>query len=287
MSLTSPLVNCQWLNQHLNDDNLVVLDASMAKVVGKEAINYEQFVCIPGAKACDLERAFHLTGACQPHTMPSAEQFESQLTKLAINKNTTVVIYDNQGIYSAPRAWWMFKLMGFKQVYLLDGGLPAWLAQQLPTAHQYQLTPNNNDIDDKVIFNASKRPSAVLGSLDVLAAIDDSGSVTIDVRAKERFLGLVAEPRAGVRSGHIPKAINLPFAKMLSGHGFKTKEQLSKLFNDYNISPDKQLIFSCGSGITACIVLLGAYICGYDRLSLYDGSWSEWGSNPDLPISNE
>ncbi len=278
MPQPSALVSVNWLHQHLQDKNLVVLDASMEKVVGMKPLEYSQFSCIPGAIKCDLENHFNHTQAAQPNTMPSQTQFTEQAQKLGVNSNSTVVIYDNQGVYASPRAWWMFKVMGVQNVFILNGGLPHWLKQNLPTSQAYRAGQLGN-IVGKI------QADLLQDSQQVLGTINSSKSTILDARSNTRFLGESPEPRAGVRSGHIPSSVNLPFAQLLNNGAFKDKNELTVLFNKLEINLTQHLIFSCGSGITACIVLVAAYEAGYQKLSLYDGSWSEWGSDETLPLA--
>ena len=277
MSQPSALVSVNWLHQHLQDENLVLLDASMEKVVGIKPLVYSQFSCIPGAIKCDLEGLFHHAQATQPNTMPSQTQFTEQAQKLGINTDSTVVIYDNQGVYASPRAWWMFKVMGVQNVFILNGGLPHWLKQKFSTSPKYRTEQLGNIV-------GKLQGELLQNSQQVLNAIHDSQSSIFDARSNTRFLGESPEPRAGVRSGHIPSSVNLPFAQLLSEGAFKDQSTLKAVFNELPINPNQKLIFSCGSGITACIVLVAAYEAGFKNLSLYDGSWSEWGSDETLPL---
>ena len=197
---------------------------------------------------------------------------------LGINSNSTVVIYCNQGVYASPRAWWMFKIMGVKNVYILNGGLPAWLKQKYPTSPKYQVPKLGNvvgHIQNELFQDAQQ----------VLNAINSTDNTILDARSSTRFLGESAEPRAGVRSGHIPNSINLPFAQFLTDGAFKDESTLKGIFEKSKINLSQKLIFSCGSGITACIVLVAAFEADYQHLSLYDGSWSEWGSDETLPLA--
>ncbi len=275
----SPLVSVSWLQQNLTNPDIVILDASVSKVVGMEPIEYEQFSCIPNAKFCDLADKFHLASSKIANTMPTEQQFSEQAQALGINNQSTIVIYDNQGIYSAPRAWWMFKSMGLKRVFVLDGGLPAWLKQGFVTDDQYSNDGGAGDVTGLLAENS------VLDAKQVLSAIDNSNQRIVDARSYSRFCGTAKEPRPGLRSGHIPSSVCVHFASLLENGHYKPQPQLSEVFAQAKLNKDHQLIASCGSGMTACILLLAAYSLGYNNLSLYDGSWSEWGADENLPVA--
>jgi thiosulfate/3-mercaptopyruvate sulfurtransferase len=282
--MPSPLVTTDWLQENLDNEHLVLIDASMANVVGKEPIVYDRPMLIPGSFRIDLEGALCDTGASQAHAFPTEEQFTAEARRLGIKPESLVVLYDDQGIYSAPRAWWILRAMGLKQVFVLDGGLPQWLAE-------------GRDIDSASVADAAKHGS-VVGKLDhtlvrdsayVFQHLEDERVTVIDARSQARFLAQAPEPRPGVRGGHIPNSLNLPFTEVLEGHRFKPASQLASTFahlaSSLQPSNEPQLVFSCGSGITACIILLAAELAGYTQLSLYDGSWADWGSSESLPVA--
>lgn len=281
-----PLVSTQWLEEHFTSPDLVLLDASMTVVLGKEPILYSEPVCIPRSRRFDVETDFCDKTSSQIHALPKFEQFVEGVAKLGIDPQSVVVIYDNQGIYSSPRAWWIFKVMGFRRVYVLDGGLPQWMAEDRVTSSRYQ--------DEGIDYGASDseelstvleyQPAKVMDAEAVFAKLDDSDSAIIDARGAARFLGQVSEPRPGVRSGHIPHSVNLPFTAVLDGFKIKSSAELQALFQ--GLAGDKPLrIFSCGSGITACILILASIASGHADAVLYDGSWADWGSRIDLPIA--
>lgn len=291
MTLTSksPIVTTHWLEQNLDNERVVVLDASMEKVVGKTPIKYDTFSCIPGALKIDLEKELCDLSSTQVHAFPTREQFELIVSVLGINKDSLVVIYDNQGIYSSPRAWWIFQAMGYDNAFVLDGGLPQWLAEGRQRASFYKQAatlPSLNKNESLVDVCSDK----VCDSSYVLEKVAEKNVSIYDARGAARFLGQAPEPRAGIRSGHIPNATNLPFSKVLNGHCLKTPAEIKVLFTEVNAttchSPSAQTerIFSCGSGITACILILASVTAGHDNNVLYDGSWADWGSNHTLPI---
>lgn len=275
--VANPLVTTAWLAEHLDDDNLVIVDAYMANVVGKEPLVYDEFSCLPTARKLDIEADFCDHSSSQSHALPTEPQFTQAAQALGINSDSTVVIYDNQGIYSSPRAWWTFKVMGFEHVYVLDGGLPQWIKEGRETASEYAT--------NKRVGNAIGKEVAGLacGSDEVLKAINTTTAI-LDARAEMRFLGKAPEPREGVRSGHIPGSRNLPFSILLDEYSYQDKETLRAIFEERVPSVDTATYFSCGSGITACILMLAAVSIGYKEVTLYDGSWADWGTNHALPI---
>ncbi|AVI62119.1 sulfurtransferase [Halomonas sp. GFAJ-1] len=282
--MPSPLVTTQWLQDNLNNERLVLIDASMATVIGKEPIVYDRPIWIPGSRQIDLEGVLCDTESSQTHAFPTEEQVTKEAQRLGITAESLVVLYDNQGIYSAPRAWWIFRAMGVQHVFVLDGGLPQWLAEKrdvVSTIAETTATPSQ--------FVANLDHRWVRNSAYVLQHLDDSQVTVVDARSRSRFLAQVPEPRPGVRSGHIPNSHNLPFTEVLEGHRFKPVSELKALFvtlaPPLHSNSEPQLVFSCGSGITACIILLAAELAGYHQLSLYDGSWADWGSDESLPVA--
>ncbi|MGM0569404.1 sulfurtransferase [Marinobacter sp.] len=280
----SPLVTTQWLQDNLENERLVLVDASMTTVIGKEPIVYERPVWIPGSRQIDLEGTLCDTGSSQVHAFPTEEQVTGEARRLGITPDSLVVLYDNQGIYSAPRAWWILRAMGVQQVFVLDGGLPQWLAE-------------GREVDSTTVANAATSGcvvarldrSRVRDSAYVFQHLEDDKVTVIDARSRERFMAQAPEPRPGVRGGHIPNSLNLPFTEVLNGYRFKPAGALAATFK--KLAPSlqswdgQQLVFSCGSGITACIILLAAELAGYEQLSLYDGSWADWGSDESLPVA--
>ncbi|OEY65921.1 sulfurtransferase [Marinobacter sp. X15-166B] len=274
-----PLVTTDWLAGNLNKDNLVILDASMVSVVGKEPLVYDPPVFIPNSKKLDLEHALCDRQSAMIHAFPTEEQFTAEAQRLGINTDSTVIIYDNQGVYSAPRAWWIFQTMGHANSYVLDGGLPQWLAENRATVSglsQQPCTPGNL----KGVFHADR----VCDSGYLVDKMAANRVRVVDARSAARFNGTAPEPRAGVRSGHIPGSLNMPFAQVLDGDRFKKPAQLRALFSQALPAEHQQAVFSCGSGITACIILMAAVIAGRTNCVLYDGSWADWGSNTALPL---
>jgi thiosulfate/3-mercaptopyruvate sulfurtransferase len=277
--MTSPLVSTDWLHQHKDDPNLVLIKATIGKIIGKEPILYEAPVFISNSIVVDVEEDLTDLASSSVHAFPTEPQFNAVAARLGITSDQTIVIYDDQGIYASPRIWWIFKAFGVENVFILNGGLPKWMAEGK------EVTSEPTSAEPKTLDQNFTFQEDLVRSTDfVLDNLQTQQSILVDARAANRFLGLVEEPRAGVRSGHIPKSLNLPFGEVFDGHCFKSKEELKQLFDTF--SPDQQqpYVFSCGSGITGCIILVAALIAGRSSVSLYDGSWSEWGSDSSLPI---
>ena len=277
MTLLSNLVTVEWLNTHKQDKDIIVLDASMHHSVHSD-VSASNTV-IPDALIFDFENVFVDKHNRLPNMMPQQTEFNRQAQLLGINNDSTIVVYDNKGIFSSARAWYMFHVMGHKNVKILDGGLPAWLAAGFATENWYA-TPNGHGN-----FCGELVQTAFCDADFILDNIDNRQVTIIDARSEGRFTGADTEPRAGMRSGHIPNSINLPFTRLLNGNQFCSPETLAQTIQSLGINPDQQLVFSCGSGVTACIPLFVFYNLGYENLSVYDGSWSEWGADEQLPIA--
>lgn len=270
-TLTGPLVGVDWLAARIGRAGLVVLDASVGA-------HREEARRIPGARRFDIDGALSDHSGPLPHTMPGAGRFAGEMRSLGVDDRDTVVVYDAAGVYSSARAWWMLRAMGFDRVAVLDGGLPAWAAAGLPLESGRQ-GPAERAGD----FTARPRAGMVVGSAAVVGALADPDAAVVDARSRERFTGTAAEPRAGLRGGHMPGAVNLPFGEIQRDGRMLPAPELRAAFA--SVAGDRErLVLSCGSGVTACVLALGAELAGYRELSVYDGSWSEWGLPSELPV---
>lgn len=270
--MTNPIVSAQWLHEHLNDSNLIILEARLEQNQANLA-NENPGLQIKGARLFDIKNNFSDTSNPLPNTFPSEEKFTAEAQKLGINSNSTIVVYDTLGIYSSPRAWWLFKSMGHSNVFVLDGGLPEWIKEGFSTEKQ------NDAAYAKGNFVAKFQPELIKSKEQILENISTKKAVLIDARSSDRFHAIHEEPRAGMRSGHIPGSINVPFTELQQNGKFKSTAELKKILK----LNDQPLYFTCGSGITACIVLLACELISDNPKAVYDGSWTEWGSS-DLPI---
>jgi thiosulfate/3-mercaptopyruvate sulfurtransferase len=273
------LVSTAWLAKHLKDPDLRLLDASWyLPDAGRDAKAEYDAAHIPGARFFDIDEISDARSDL-PHMAPPVEKFMSRMRAMGVGDGHQVVVYDGAGLLSAARVWWLFKLMGQNNVAVLDGGLPKWVAEGQPTEdmppiprdrHMTVRLQNQLVRDVTQVAHASK-----LGDPQI-----------VDARAGARFRGDAPEPRDGLRAGHIPGARNVPYTELLNDDKtLKSVDETRAIFEAAGVDLSKPIITSCGSGVTAAILALALERLGHANWSLYDGSWSEWGMFPTVPIA--
>ncbi len=279
MSVPSPLVSTDWLAEHLGDEVVKVLDASWHLPTANRDPRAEyEAAHIPGAQFYDIDGiATPNTGL--PHMAASPVLFAELVGALGISVNDTIVVYDSVGLFSAARAWWNFRIMGAANVFVLDGGLPKWRAEGLPVVSGVVSAATAK-------FIPSPAPGAVASAEDVLGLLKDGSAQVVDVRPAGRFRGEAPEPRPGLRSGHMPGALNLPSGELVANGRLAEPDVLRQRLAGAGVDINRPVVTSCGSGVTAPLVNLALARLGIDALSVYDGSWAEWGGRDDLPVVN-
>ena len=270
-------IDADWLEKRLGTPGLSIVDASWYLPAQKRDAKAEyEAGHIPGAIFFDQDEVVDPDSEL-PHTLPDPATFARHAGSMGISADDTIVVYDGPGVFSAPRVWWMFRVMGVFQVYVLDGGFDRWKAAGRPvTAEQTKVAPN--------IFHVDFDPSRV-ASLDEMKGIVASGESQIaDARPAGRFAGEEPEPRAGVRGGHMPGAKSLPASTLSRDGKLLPPEELKKRFEEAGVDLSKPVVTSCGSGITAAVITLALETLGHSANRLYDGSWTQWGGRSDTPV---
>ncbi len=274
------LVSTEWLAAHLDDPLVRVVDGSfkMPRSPSTAREDYER-QHIPGAVFFDIDEIAD-TSVPLPHMLPDETKFASRMRKLGIGDGHRIVVYDSAGLMSAPRVWWTLRVFGHRNVAVLDGGLPRWLAEGRAVTAE---VPHPRESH----FAAHLDKAQVRNKAEILANVESRREQVVDARAANRFEGTVDEPRPGLRRGHIPDSRNLPFDR-LSDPATKTvkpAEELARLFDEAGIDPKVPLVASCGSGVTASVLAFAWHLLGRPEAAVYDGSWSEWGLPGDTPVA--
>ena len=271
------VVSADWLQQHLRDPDIRILDASFYLPVHNRDADAEYDAGhIPGAIRFDHDKiADHSTAL--PHMVPEPDVFALEVGKLGISDEHRIVVYDGIGLFASPRVWWLFRIMGAKNVFVLDGGLDGWKTQGRPLE---TALPDFPSATFKTDFDASR----VVGFEAMQEIVADGSRQIADARGPGRFNGTEPEPRAGMRSGHMPGAVNLPSGVFANKGYFKSLPELREIITGAGVDLGQPVVTTCGSGITAAIITLALESLGHTDNKLYDGSWSEWGSRTDTAI---
>jgi thiosulfate/3-mercaptopyruvate sulfurtransferase len=271
------LKSTEWLAGKLGDGKVVVVDGSYYLTTENRNAQEEYLKAhIPGAVFFDIN-AIADKETELPHMLPGPDQFGAALGALGISESDTIVVYDGKGLYSAPRVWWTLRIFGAKDVFILDGGMPAWKVEGRPTeAGEVKRAPRT--------FKAEMDTGAVAMVSDVQMALNNEDVQVVDARSAGRFAGTEPEPRKGLRGGHMPGARNVPFTEIVENGRLAAPEKIAAAFAKGGVDTDKPVITSCGSGVTAVVLALGLDAIGKKMPRVYDGSWTEWASRADLPV---
>ncbi|NQU57874.1 MAG: 3-mercaptopyruvate sulfurtransferase [Rhodospirillales bacterium] len=275
------LVSTDWLEQHLNAPDVRVVDATFY-LPHDERVAAEEysFRHIPGAVYFNIDEICD-SDTDLPHMLPSPEKFSSKVSKLGLGDGNRIVVYDNSGGFMAAcRVWWMFRIFGHTDIAVLNGGLPKWSQEKRPL-NDHEVTPQERH------FSATMNNTLVKNVSQMMANLENHKYQVIDARSPGRFSGIDHEPRPTEKRGHIPGSTNLPFNALLNpkdNFTFKSADEIQAAFSDAGVDMKKPIITSCGSGVTASVNALALYLLGHDEVSVYDGSWAQWGDHPDTPV---
>jgi thiosulfate/3-mercaptopyruvate sulfurtransferase len=274
----SPLVNPTWVTERLQQPGTVVIDATLPPVGVIPAVDTRgRYLSrhLPGAVFFDIDELSDHSSSL-PHMLPSPESFSDSMRRLGVGDGMTIVVYEQEGLFSSPRAWWMLRVMGAREVRILDGGLKAWVDAGLPTETGPVRRPEAS-------FDARLDRATVMDFTQVQAMLR-GGAQVLDARSAARFAGTAPEPRAGLSSGHMPGATSVPFTELAKDGQLRSAEELQRIFAEKGIDLEQPITTTCGSGVTAAVVLLALEVAGAKAVALYDGSWAEYAQRPEAVI---
>jgi len=276
-NVVDALISTDWLLEHLDRPDIRVVDASWyLPGAGRDPKAEYSQARIPGAVFFDIDDIADLDSGL-PHMLPSPEKFASRVRRLGLGDGNRIIVYDGSGLSSAARVWWMFRVFGHDEVSVLDGGFPKWQAEGKPISDLPEIGRERH-------FTARFNAMMVREVDQVKAACESGREQILDARSAGRFNGSEPEPREGLRGGHIPGSLNLPFSNLFDKDGlFLQGPALRAAFEEAGLDLAKPVVTTCGSGVTAAVLTLGLHLLGHRSTALYDGSWSEWGNREDLP----
>ena len=276
-----PLVTTEWLAGELGAADLVVFDATQY-LPNENRDGKAEFLTahLPGARYFDIDEVAD-TDTDLPHMVPTPGRFAKLMAAMGISNTTRVVFYDQKGLASAARGWWLMGLFGHDNAAVLDGGLPKWVREGRSVEAGAAAVPAPG------VFKPDYRATRLRGVGDIIANVTSQAELVVDARAAGRFTGATPEPRAGMRSGHMPGAANLPYTDLLNADGtFKPVADLRARFAAAGVDGARPVVTSCGSGVTACILTMGLRLAGLPEGAVYDGSWTEWGGRADTAVES-